>query len=50
MFLGWPNGQVWPNLVASGLSFGLGMTLQHRRMVKHLGHIHKKLDKISGDG
>lgn len=43
LFFGWPAGQVWPNIVASGLTAGLAVGWSHRRLRKHLDRRHTQL-------
>lgn len=43
LFFGWPAGQVWPNVIASGLTAGLAVGWSHRRLRKHLDRRHTEL-------
>lgn len=43
LFFGWPAGQVWPNIVASGVTAGLAVGWSHRRMRKHVNKLHGEL-------
>lgn len=43
LFFGWPTGQVWPNMVASGLTAGLAVGWSHRRLTKKLRAHHAAL-------
>lgn len=43
LFFGWPTGQVWPNVVASGVTAGLAVGWSHRRLRKHADRRHAEL-------
>lgn len=39
-------GQVYPNLIASGISFGAALAWHHKRMTKLLGQLHQRVDHL----
>lgn len=43
LFFGWPAGQVWPNIVASGVTAGLAVGWSHRTLRRHIDRRHEQL-------
>lgn len=33
LFFGWPNGQVWPNLIAAAITFGLSALVAVKKLM-----------------
>lgn len=42
LFFDWPNGQVWPNIIASGLTAGLAVGWSHRRLARKMREHHAR--------
>lgn len=44
LFFGWPDGGIWPNIVADALVSGLGLVWSYRRLARRLeAHTEQRL-------